>query len=166
MKKILCSFLVLVAVLFFVGMPNTATAATISHEGKNIQVERFEDGSTLEIITEQNQVRNTLLAALGKSAGQITGTKTINYKASNGITVWTFKVTASFVNNNGTITCSNITTRQSIYDSAWSLSNIRKGSSGNTAWASVTGTERRAGIIVNRITKEVTITCSSNGMIY
>ena len=166
MKKILCSILVLVAVLFFVGMPNTATAATISHEGKNIQVERFEDGSTLEIITEQNQVRNTLLAALGKNAGQITGTKTINYKASNGITEWTVKVTASFVNNNGTITCSNITTRQSIYDSAWSLSNIRKGSSGNTAWASVTGTERRAGIIVNRITKEVTITCSSNGMIY
>ena len=166
MKKILCSFLVLVAVLFFVFMPNTAEAATINHGDKNIQIERFEDGSILEIITEQNQAKNTLLTLFRKNMSHATGSKTLNYRNPNGVLAWTLQVTASFVNNNGSITCSNITTQQNIYDSAWTLSNIRKGSSGNTAWASVTGTKRYLGSIDKQITKKVTLTCSSNGKIY
>ena len=166
MKKQITCLLMVAAVLCFIGFSNTAEAASASApERQTTQVEFLENGSSIETTVQQFSVNANTRSLMLRSPRQATGSKTLTYRNASGNIVWTFKVTATFINNNGVITCQSLITQQNIYNSSWSLSNINKGSSGNYAWASVTGTERYAGRIIQQITRNVSLTCDSNGII-
>jgi len=94
----------------------------------------------------------------------ITGTKTAEYKNTNGITLWSVSVTASFNYNGSNVACISCSHSTTVYNHHWSIQNSFHSISGNSATATAIA---RYGVNENTATytKSVTIQCDRNGFI-
>lgn len=155
MRKILvfCLFISLI-----LGFSRTNIYA-LENDVHNTQVyieEKFEDGSYIEVITEQ-------FANLERSS-TISGAKTKNYKDTNGKIIWSIKVIGKFTYTGKSATCTSSTIDTTCNASNWKLSNKKATKSGATANASVTAKEYTfLGICAKTVNSSVTLTCSANG---
>lgn len=123
----------------------------------NIYIEeKFEDGSYIEVITEQfaNSVRSST----------VSGSKTKNYKDTKGDIIWSFKVVGKFTYTGQSATCTSSVISSTCNASNWKLSNQKATKSGATAKASITAKEYTfLGICAKTVNSTVTLTCSANG---
>lgn len=89
--------------------------------------------------------------------------KTTYYKNSSGQVMWYVKVTGVFKYGNGSATCTSSSVTAESKNSAWTVHNKSASRNGNTATAKATGKRHFQGVVVDTITKTVTLKCSSTG---
>lgn len=148
MKKIL-----LLLLIFTIVFLNATT--TFATDINKTCIEYMEDGSYL--ITSVETIR------LSKSTETIIGKKTITYKDSDGLTLWsaTLKGTFSYTGSSAACTASSIT--YSIIDDAWKITSATASKSGNTAFGTVVAKRYTLGIPFKTVEKDIALTCSADG---
>ena len=123
------------------------------------EYEYFDDGSYMVTI-----ISNEPSCITSRSATTVTKSKTVNYYSSSNNIIWYVKVTGSFKYGNGTASCLSSNVSAGSNYSNWKISNKTSSKSGSTAKASATAKQYSAsGVLINTISKSVTLTCDSNG---
>lgn len=155
MKKIFCLFL---SMILLFSSATTIEAASYSSSVSSISsIEDLGNGYYGITTIEYPEVSTY-------ASGSKTGSKTYNIKNSNGTTVATFKLTASFTySSSGTVTCKSATYSTSINKSDWSFSQASASKSGKTAYGNFTAICKVLGITSNTISKTITLTCDKSG---
>lgn len=150
MKKLFVVFL-LIALLCCTVFCTPVSAAPLS-EASKITVEYLENGDYIEtIISEDSLTRSS------KS-----GTKTKNYKNSNGDIMWSVTVRGTYTYDGIVALCTSCSHSTSVYSSAWSIKNSSSSRSGNTATANATAT-LKMGLISQDYSMSVSLSCNANG---
>ena len=78
--------------------------------------------------------------------------------------MWWVRVTGTFTYGNGASKCISAKGSAASENSNWKVSNISDSKSGNTASAKATGTQYLYGKVLSKLTKTVTLKCSSTGV--
>ena len=151
MKKVLLILLtltILCCTMFCVPV----SAASLSEASKTT-IEYLDNGDYIETIIkwEESDTRTT------KS-----GSKTANYKNSNGDVLWYIKVTGTFTYNGTTSSCTSSSHSAVANSSSWSIKSASSSKSGNTATARATATFK-VGSTSQDYTRSVSLSCSANG---
>lgn len=155
MKKGLIIVLFLIITMF----PSTVLA---SSGQKNTSIEYLDDGSYFLTII-QDELSNTDAIVRASAKTTTTKSKTTYYKNSSGTTMWYVKVTGTFTYGAGTSTCKKATVTAESKNSAWTVSNKSAKAYDNKAKATATGKRHFNGVVVDTITKNVILTCSTTG---
>ena len=114
----------------------------------------YEDGSCLEIIIAES---------LSRASSTKTGSKTFNYKDSNGNLCWTAVLHGTFTYTGTSATCTASSCNVSISDSAYYVVSKTVGKSGGSATATLTMGRKLLGITISKNTYELKLTCDKNG---
>lgn len=155
MKKIRKLCLCLVVATSFIAQPLSVMAEpAISSQ---ITREYLEDGSYFETVISSNE---------GAISTIKNASKTTTYKNSSGESLWYAKVTANFYFDGNTSSCTSSSASGGSYVSGWKILSKSASRSGNTGSASVTAGIYYVGLLVDRYTKVVTISCDKNGNLY
>ena len=159
MKKLLFSIIIFNLIVFSNCSNIYAKDTSIqSSERSNhsYTIEYLEDGSFIETIIEAEPT--IIKSSIRK------GSKTKNYKDTNGKILWSLKVQGTFTYNGKTATCTDSKVYTNNYASNWRLSNPSSSKSKNIAKATVTAKEYT---ILNNLKKTVnlsaSLTCSPSG---
>ena len=153
MKKILS----LVLIIVLISATQSAFASTTITP---TEIEYLPDGSCFVTVIED--VHPSGLQPL--SSNTATKSKTTYYKNSAGKVMWWVKVTGTFTYGNGTSKCASAKGSAASENANWKVSNITDSKSGNSASATATGTQYLDGKVLSRLTKTVTLKCSSTGV--
>lgn len=121
-------------------------------------VEYYEDGSTLviSVFVEPIRSRSNLYNRLGR--------KVYEYRDADGGILWTFAVTGEFrVLEGASVTCISASCSTEIFDEAWVCT--RKYAETSGSWAIANGEFERSllGIVIDRDTVQVSLTCDVYG---
>ena len=121
-------------------------------------VEYYEDGSTLviSVFVEPVRSRSNLYNRLGR--------KVYEYRDADGDILWTFAVTGEFrVLEGASVTCISASCSTEIFDEAWVCT--RKYAETSGSWAIANGEFERSllGIVIDRDTVQVSLTCDVYG---
>jgi len=121
-------------------------------------VEYYEDGSTLviSVFVEPVRSRSNLYNRLGR--------KVYEYRDADGDILWTFAVTGEFrVLEGASVTCISASCSTEIFDEAWVCT--RKYAETAGSWAIANGEFERSllGIVIDRDTVQVSLTCDVYG---
>ena len=158
MKKIIMLFSILAT--FAMSIESSVLAQTSIDHNKEIvtvETEMLEDGCVIEtIIVEEIKFSRD---------SSKTGTKTVNYK-NGSTTLWSVSVKGTYIYNGSATTCTNSRVSAISYSSYWKISGKSNSRSGNTAIAKATGKRYTVGVVVQSITREVTLSCDKNGKLY
>lgn len=92
-----------------------------------------------------------------------TGTKTVNVKNSSGKVLWSVSVKGTFTYNGSTATCTNASVSTNINESGWKVVNSSSSKSGNKATGYAKVNCYRGGVLIDSLSKTVTLTCSATG---
>ncbi|MEI3338562.1 MAG: hypothetical protein V8R80_00245 [Eubacterium sp.] len=149
MKKLFIPFLTLFLLI--------STTLPVQANVLNQQIEYYDDGSYIITVIEDVPSDITLLSTT------VTKSKTSTYHSSTGEALWSITVTGTFTYGNGTSKCTSSSINTKIYNSNWSIGNKSSSANGNKASATATAIQYLKGHEVQRITKTVTLTCSSTG---
>lgn len=127
-------------------------------EGKTVSsttVEYFDDGSyaVIIIIEEANNSR----------ASTKTGSKIYEYRNSDDVIEWTYKLTGTFSYTGTSSTCTAVSDSYSISNDSWHINSHSCSKSGNTAYGTVTMKLKFLGITTKTVSHDLTLTCSANG---
>lgn len=152
MKKITLSFFLAIIFLFNgIAMPVSADENVVS-----TSIEYLEDGSYLvTTITETTTSRATVK----------TGNKTITYTNSDNEAQWTYKITGTFSYTGSSATCTAVSDSYTIINDNWHMSSHSCSKSGNTASGIVTMKYKILGITIDTVSRNLTLTCSSTGVL-
>lgn len=96
-------------------------------------------------------------------ASQKSGTKTVNYYNGNTL-LWSVSVRGTFNYGQSSSCISSIVNAYS-NDSNWKITNSSSWKSSNTAYASANGTRYFIGISMQTISRTVSLSCSSSGVL-
>lgn len=122
----------------------------------NIEIEYLEDGSYFEITINEDFNASR---AYTKSGG-----KSVVYKNSNGDVQWTYTINATFSYNPGvSSTCTGVSDSYSISNDNWHIDSHSCWKSGNTAYGTVTMKYKFLGVTTQTVTKDISLSCDSNG---
>ena len=159
MKKIILytSILMLFSVTGIVNVSAQPSNNFNTKKEVSISTEVQDDGYTIETIIEED---------INKSRSSIkSGTKTVNYK--NGSTIlWSVSVKGTFSYNGSSAIATGSTITTSSKNNYWKISNQKSSRINNKAVASAVGNRYTAGIIVQTIYREVTLSCTKTGNLY
>ncbi len=133
-----------------------ATACTSDLDHKETYYTETTISETDTILTMPNIVP--------KTSKTITKTKTVNTKASDGTTLWSASITATFTYNGTTSKCISCSHNAKSYAKTWTIKSISSKKNDNTATATAIATHSY-GNISKDFTQTITITCSKNGAI-
>ena len=149
MRKIKC--LVILLVLF----SSSANIANIKAEQNQYDITtEYENGLRIEtIIIEDVSVART---------SEKSGTKTVNYYNGNTL-LCSVSVHGKFKYGGNSATCTSATVSAYSNNSNWKISNKSARKSGNTAYASATGTRYFMGVEMQKVTRNVSLSCNSSG---
>lgn len=92
------------------------------------------------------------------------GSKTSNYKNSDGDTLWSVTVNGTFTYNGTTSSCTSVSRSASAYADGWSIKSSSCSKSGNCATATATATQRIL-IATKDYTMTVNLYCSPYGIL-
>lgn len=152
-KKLFITIIMSLAVFFNC----FALPASAVNEEKIIStsIEYFDDGSYL-VTSLTEEITNS-------RANTITGSKTHTYKDSDGVTLWTYRITGTFSYTGSTSTCTAVSDSYTISNDDWHMSSHSCSKSGNTAYGTVTMKRKFLGITTSTITKDISLSCSATG---
>lgn len=154
MKKILAT-LIICAMILSIMQPTT----TYAYETETT-VEYLENGDCIETII----ITITSTAETRASSVTKKGTKTTNYKNSDGDVLWSISVTGTFTYVSGSsCTCTAVSGSAVSNSSSWKVSTAKTSKSSNKATASTTATKYLAFLKVDSIERSVTLTCDTYG---
>lgn len=154
MKKNILILLVLSVIMLICCIPVSASAAETSTN--NSTVEYFEDGS-YSITTLTEDYNNS--RAYTKS-----GSKTYTHYNSSNEVQWTYTINATFSYTPGvSSTCTGVSDGYSITNNSWHIDSHSCWRSGNTAYGTVTMKYKTLGVTIQTITKDISLSCDSNG---
>ena len=91
------------------------------------------------------------------------GSKTQRYVNSSGATLWYVTVHAFFTYNGSTSSCTSTDVTAGSNSSAWKVTNKSSWKSGNTGYASATGSHILSNSEITSTTRTVSISCTKNG---
>lgn len=164
MKKIILSFILIIALISSFAVPAGAESAspTVSECNNNITVICFEDGSKLTIS------RSTYDESRGRAV--LTNDNVISAKIearhenSNGETEWLYTLFATFSYVKGVSSvCTDTYYTQTIYQGNWTFSNGAATKSGNTAKGTGNYIKKVLFITTQDIDINLTLTCDIYG---
>lgn len=112
----------------------------------------LEDGSYIEVEIVESLARSTK-----------TGSKTYTYKDSSGNAKWKATLDGTYAYDGATYSCTAATCSVAVYDDGWNLDTKYAYRSGDTAYASVTMCHMVLGVMVEKSTYKLTLTCDKNG---
>lgn len=92
-----------------------------------------------------------------------TGTKTVNVKNSSGKVLWSVSVKGTFTYNGSTATYTNASVSTNVNESGWKVVNSSSSKSGNKATGYAKANCYRDGVLIDSLSKTVTLTCSATG---
>ena len=121
-------------------------------------VEYYEDGSMLVISVFEKMMlsRSNLYNRVGR--------KVYEYHNANGTILWTFAVTGEFrVLEGASVTCISASCSTEIFDEAWACTRRYAETSGSWAIAHGEFTQTLLGIVIDRDTVQVSLTCDVYG---
>lgn len=144
---------VLLAVLMLAAMFPVRALAT-EETSEHISYIYYEDGNWLEIIITES---------LSRASGTKTGTKTFNYKDSNGNLCWTATLRGTFTYTGTSATCTASSCNVTISDSAFYVVSKTVGKSGGSATATLTMGKKFLGITISEDTYNLKLTCDKDG---
>ena len=145
MKKIFASFLTVLTLL------GTTPVFALNEESNTQIVERFEDGSYIEVTIEEI---STLTRSNTKK-----GNKTTYYKNTYDVILWSVKTSGTFTYDGSTAKCTASSVDTQCPAINWKLSNIRSSKSGYATAKSYNG----LGMVLQTINETVKLTCSPSG---
>lgn len=155
MKKITLLIVSLLLSLLF------ATTISFASSEPSVSIEILPDGTYYEItITE-----NTSPIVFFSSTQTKSGSKTVAYKNTNGNTLWSVKVTGTFTYTGSSSKCTSSSVSAISYYSGWRITSKSATKSGNVATAKATAKMYENDTAVKTVTKSVTLTCSSKGVL-
>ena len=164
MKKILS---ILLASVILVSIFSFNVSATAYNSDANNEIiisettEYFEDGSS--ITTTITQAVNQSQTRATKT---ISGSKTKTAKNSSGNVMYKFKVTGTFLVNEGvSSTCTAVSCSASDFASGWSLYSSTTSKSGNTANATGIFKYKVLGITTKTQETSASLSCDKNGVL-
>ena len=159
MRKLICVLLVVLICLgtaFGVWADDGSSVNNLQLVSES--VEYYEDGSSLviSVYEETVQTRSNLYNRVGR--------KDYKYRDANGTVLWTFAVTGEFrVLEGASVTCISASCSTEIFDEAWACTRRYAETSGS--WAIANGEFERSllGIVIDRDTVQVSLTCDVYG---
>lgn len=141
---------------FFAIVLSVLTLSTISlnvnatnHESKDTSGYHFE---TKIIVTNSTRSNRS-------------GMKVVTYKNGDN-PLWSISITASFTYNGVTSTCISATPDASVVNTNWRKDSLSSSYSGNSATATGTFSCFAGSIYVGSITRDVTLSCDKDGVLY
>lgn len=162
MKKFISILAISAIILSF---PTTASANSFTNNTITY-IEFLDNGDYFETTLENISGANPLSSfeANIKTAQQITKTKTIAYKTSEGKLLWDISITATFTYNGSTSKCILCSHNAKSYANSWNIKSVSSYKKDN--YATATAIVTHSGNSVNTLSKQVTITCSKTGNVY
>lgn len=151
MKKIFA--IILSISLLIVLSINPVFANSSSH------IEYLSDGSYFETVI----YNSSDISIFNTKSNSKSGSKTAYYKNSSGVVQWYVRVTGEFTYNGTSSTCTSSVASAPSNVAAWKIASKSASKSGNSATAKATAKCYSNGVVVNTITKSVTLTCDKNG---
>ena len=159
MRKLICVLLVVLICLgtaFGVWADDGSSVNNLELVSET--VEYYEDGSTLviSVFVEPIRSRSNLYNRVGR--------KVYEYRDADGDILWTFAVTGEFrVLEGASVTCISASCSTEIFDEAWACTRRYAETSGS--WAIANGEFERSllGIVIDRDTVQVSLTCDVYG---
>ncbi len=130
--------------------PASATETT------KVTVEKLDSGDYIETIITYYETDDR--------AATKSGSKTANYKNSDGDTLWSVTVNGTFTYNGTTSSCTSSSHSATAYASKWSIKSVSSSKSGNCATATATATLQ--GLLYSKdYTLSVNLYCSPYGIL-
>lgn len=146
-----------IIIIFSIGLLLAFSNVLVFADTKNnstLEIIKYDDGSYLEIYTELDNLSTY-------ATNTRTGSKVVNYRKDTQI-LWYVKLSGTFTYNGKTSTCTSTSITGESYSSSWKLSGFTSNKSGNTAYGQVTATHYY-GIIGDKTTHSISLTCNANG---
>jgi hypothetical protein len=156
MKRKLFTMILTCLFILVMGMPVFASDSTTT-----TTIEYLPNGDYIETTIEEASSGASF--ALLTASSTKSGSKTISYANSAGVTQWYVKVTGSFTYNGSTSSCTSSSVTAASQSSVWTISNKSASKSGATATASCTAKLYSASLVIQTINKTVNLTCSKTG---
>ena len=97
------------------------------------------------------------------ATGSKTASKTLYVKNASDQVLWYVKVTGTFTYTGSSSTCTSSSVTAEAYDTNWKIISKSSSKSGKTANAIAKGGMYRNGLIIETLTKNVSLTCDANG---
>lgn len=141
--------LFVLSLLFLVCIPATATAAE-----RTDSVLYMDDGSYFIVETVEYGMR---------ASGTKTGKKSYTYYDSDNVSQWNATLTGKFTYTGSSATCTSSSVDVTIYDSSWVVAYKLAGKSGNKATASITMSDKLAGVTIISVPVSLSLSCDANG---
>lgn len=154
MKKTL--FILLSVTLICCSIFCFPVGAVANTPNKETTIEKLENGDYIETIITYYETDD--------KAATKSGSKTRNYKNSDGVTLWSVTVNGTFTYNGTTSSCTKSTHSTSVSASNWSIKSSSSSKSGNCATATATATHKQ--ILTSKdYTISVNLYCSPYGIL-
>lgn len=134
------------------------TASSHTHVISNVIAEGIYAETTIELLPSVS-TRST-------SISTISGKKTNTYKNSSGEVLWTISVIGTFNYNGTSSSCINSTVSTSVSNNNWRITSASASKSGASAKATATAKKYLNGICTQKVTQNVTLSCSKTGKLY
>ena len=178
MKKVLS--LILCAVLLMVPLAPCVAAETEPEVQHNSEIEYFEDGSFLVVVTmgeeEKTMSANFLQKLLNlmkkliallfpNQQMSVSKTKHAEYYDANKNCLWSIHLSAEFTYNGKTAECAKASISYKIYDSDWKLVSSSCAKNGAAATGSFSFRQYKLGVPLKLIEKTLTLVCNKDGKV-
>lgn len=148
MKKILLAIL-----LIFTILPTNVYA---SENNRTVTIEYLDNGMIVETVIEESSI--SLFSTQTKS-----GSKTNNYKNSNGTILYSVKVSGTFTYTGTTSICTSSSVTATSYVNDWKVDSKSASKSKNKATAKATMKQYLDNRLIQTTNPSVTLTCSATG---
>lgn len=127
------------------------------------EIQEVESLSYVEYFDNGDYAFVTITAFYNTSRSTVHGSKTFSYRNSDDVVQWTYTLEGDFYYNGSSSECTNVSDGYSISNDNWHLNNHHCSKSGNTAYGTVKMDYRILGITINSVTRDLSLSCSSNG---
>ncbi len=151
MKRFLTAILAVILVLSM-ALPSMAAGTAAEKENKIV----YEDGSYLVVTIESDS---------SLARGTKTQNKKYEYYDANDVRQWRIVLVASFTYDGTTSSCIAAGCNADVYTDNWTVISESDSRSGNVAYGYATLGKISAGIITDRPSYTLTLTCDKNGNI-
>ena len=152
MKKLFLTAMIIIMTMMSM-VPSFAYADS-NNTVSNVIIEKYDNGDYAVITITINENDNR---------GTVSGSKTYTYKNSSNVAVWDYTINGTFTYNGTSSSCTSVSDEYSIHTSHWYNDGHSCWRSGNTAHGNVTMKYILFDVVINTITKNLTLSCSPSG---
>lgn len=163
MKKIITLFTLTALALCILSPASTAAAQAACIVPSSKEIVFLENGDYLETVIADVPTISSGISTFSTTK-TVTKTKTTYYKNSNGVTLWSVSIRASFTYDGSTSRCTSYSHSTTCPAQSWRIKSVSSSKCGNSATAVATATHF-IGNTSNDYKRSITIYCSNNGTV-